>query len=333
MRFYKRKNSPFYYVDVEGKRISTRAVTKKEAIAFVKKLQTEAELSEAPITRERCVTLADIAELYARQLWSNHKSWDSFYSVMIKALLKDDITKIAIEKLTVSALLEWVDIKLKEGNARSTVNQKLSIIKALIDRHRSLANAVPHLDFDAVKLRKAEKRHEVYFNKPMLARIDKFLENSGREDVKFLFNFLTDTGCRISNALLLTWADIEFTEEYVIFRDTKTTPYAVPMTERCRIELQRRKALGWVTPFNGLTYNAVRLCFGRMRSAFGKEAGSGFKIHAFRRTAGTQLLQAGVDVRVVQKFLNHTNIAMTARYAIVPDSSLKAALEKLEKKK
>jgi integrase len=252
---------------------------------------------------------------------------------MIKALLNDDITKLAIEKLTVSALLDWVDIKLKEGNARSTINQKLSIIKALVHRHRSLANPVPQLDFGEVKLRKAETRHEVYFNKPMLARIDNFLEKSGREDVKFLFHFLTDTGCRISNALTLKWVDIEFTEGYVVFRDTKTTPYAVPMTERCMAELQKRKALGWLTPFNGLTYNAVRLCFSRMRAAFGKEAGSGFKIHAFRRTAGTQLLQAGVDVRIVQKFLNHTNIAMTARYAIVPDSSLKAALDKVENKK
>lgn len=49
--------------------------------------------------------------------------------------------------------------------------------------------------------------------------------------------------------------------------------------------------------------------------------------HMLRHTAATQLIEAGVDIRFVQKLLGHASIATTQIYTQVSDSSLRATLE------
>lgn len=52
--------------------------------------------------------------------------------------------------------------------------------------------------------------------------------------------------------------------------------------------------------------------------------------HMLRHTAATQLVEAGVDIRFVQKLLGHASIATTQIYTQVSDASLKATLERVD---
>ncbi|HUB16102.1 MAG TPA: tyrosine-type recombinase/integrase [Acetobacteraceae bacterium] len=62
--------------------------------------------------------------------------------------------------------------------------------------------------------------------------------------------------------------------------------------------------------------------------ALGREAGLSRKVtpHMLRHTAATSLLEAGVDIRLVQRLLGHQSIATTQIYTHVSDRMLKTAV-------
>jgi len=94
------------------------------------------------------------------------------------------------------------------------------------------------------------------------------------------------------------------------------------------IQKYRHKA----TVFTPLSYAAVSCAWKRMRLKFGQVSGEGYKLHAFRHTCGTRLGQAGVDIKVIQQWLNHSDIRQTERYTHIVLEQLEIARDKLEGK-
>jgi integrase len=64
---------------------------------------------------------------------------------------------------------------------------------------------------------------------------------------------------------------------------------------------------------------------------FAKSAGQseGFCIHSLRHTTATRLIQRGVNLAVVQRFLGHNDIKTTLRYTQIVDDDLANAADKL----
>ena len=54
-----------------------------------------------------------------------------------------------------------------------------------------------------------------------------------------------------------------------------------------------------------------------------------FRFHDLRHTAGTRMIESGVNVVLVSKILGHSDINLTVKRYIHPEESLRDAVEKL----
>ena len=77
-----------------------------------------------------------------------------------------------------------------------------------------------------------------------------------------------------------------------------------------------------------LTLEGIKTASRRLRRRAGV---TGFRFHDFRHNFGTKLLRETGNLKLVQRALNHADIATTTRYAHVLDSEIAEAMESVAK--
>jgi integrase len=140
-----------------------------------------------------------------------------------------------------------------------------------------------------------------------------------------LITILADSGCRLSEALKLSNRDIDLDAGVMRFWDTKNgDSRGVPMTDRLIALWDRRKC----QPLK-LTKDQASHKWSSIRLKLGKEGHAGWIMHTYRHTCATNLLEAGVPIYTVQKWLGHKTISTTQRYAKMTRSQLDVAVKML----
>lgn len=89
---------------------------------------------------------------------------------------------------------------------------------------------------------------------------------------------------------------------------------------------------GWLfpgqNPVNPMSARQLNRAFHRAREAAGIT--KGVTLHSLRHSFATHLLEAGVDIRVIQVLLGHAKLSTTARYSHVATSTLREVKGPLE---
>lgn len=140
-----------------------------------------------------------------------------------------------------------------------------------------------------------------------------------------------DTGMRQGEILKLKWADVDLEGNTItiVAMNTKTlTERTVPMTTRLRDELsnlRRGESSNDVVVF-GIRSNVKR----SFTSACRRAGLSGLRFHDLRHTAGTRLVQGGLELAEVGRLLGHTQFQTTYRYVNRDNTTLSRAVSILE---
>jgi integrase len=144
----------------------------------------------------------------------------------------------------------------------------------------------------------------------------KYLRRWGRDDIADFIEVALHTGCR-RRELLSAQSDQLKGDWLTLWTDqTRTTPArAVPLTPHAKCLLQSR--LPW-----HFTPAQLRYWFDKVKEAMGLVTEEGFVLHACRHTCATRLVEAGVNLRVIQRWFGHKSIATTERYAKCGDDML-----------
>jgi integrase/recombinase XerD len=147
---------------------------------------------------------------------------------------------------------------------------------------------------------------------------------------KALFGICLHTGCRISEALKLRVVDVTFT--HILFRKANTKGQLdsreVRVTPSLLITLGDYNPTGeWFfpgrsylgSPLNRNTADRI------LNGACNRVGFSGVSTHSFRRTALTQMHNAGIPLRIIQKISGHRDLAQLTTYLAFTEDQLYAA--------
>jgi integrase/recombinase XerD len=165
---------------------------------------------------------------------------------------------------------------------------------------------------------------------------------------RLIFTLLRETGMRISEVLGLDVGDVtlEPGREGLHIREAKNRveriavlgPGATPQSMRgLRTHL---KAIGAQPPhaplfrsnrstrlsYDGVRYQWEQICLAR--GLVDAEGRPRYTIHQLRHTRGSELLEQGKSLEIVQRVLGHRDIRSTQRYADLSEAQVRAALER-----
>jgi site-specific recombinase XerD len=151
---------------------------------------------------------------------------------------------------------------------------------------------------------------------------------------------LFTTGLRVSELVDSRLIDVDHADGGLQVRGKGNRERRVYLPQRRALPLMKRFLAARqriVTSAERLlvTANGRALTAGKLRkdlAALASRAGVERRVtpHMLRHTAATQLLEAGVDLRFVQRLLGHASIATTQLYTLVRDATLRERLTRAD---
>jgi len=165
----------------------------------------------------------------------------------------------------------------------------------------------------------------------------KALDAAVRDDYAAWFRFSRLTGLRRAETLI-RWADVNWSAKLITTVGKRDRPVITPITEpvaailaECKghheeyvfTYIRRQPGEGKGERFP-ITPGGAKTHWRRLRAKSGVE---NFRFHDIRHDVATKLLRETGNLKIVQKALNHANIATTTKYAHVQTAEVAAALE------
>jgi integrase len=136
------------------------------------------------------------------------------------------------------------------------------------------------------------------------------------------------TGLRMGELKRLRGHDVSGESATCSFIGKSGKRETAPLTDRA-LEILLSRARGPAPLFgpvhDRVFYRAVDLCG---LNPEGTDPRMRVRFHTFRHTFASRLVQAGVDLYLVQRLMRHSSPAMTQRYAHLRSADLRAALAK-----
>lgn len=220
-----------------------------------------------------------------------------------------------------------------EGKKASTVNAIINVLKSffgwLLQEEYITKN--PMLK---IKSTKVPKRTREALSQEEL---EKFKAAAITDREKAIVEFLSSTGCRLSELVNIKINDINWTEQslFVIGKGNKQRKVYFSIRAKLFIQkyLRTRKGeseylfIGVKAPYQRLGQRAVQDLVKRIlkRSELDKNVFP----HLFRHTFATQSLNSGMSMPVLQRILGHEQASTTQIYAQLNDDNVKFEYKKV----
>lgn len=237
--------------------------------------------------------------------------------------------------LTTADIEHYVLTRRQEGRAPQTIEHGIIQLRGCIEYMDRLDYQAPVIKFPKIKvqnqrirslsrdeeirlLNELEPDNTKYYRK-LTPHTDKTELLKQRQDNWDLVVLLLDIGARYSEIAELTWQQVDLKNKTILLKRSKTNNEAVLyMSNRVYQVLKSRndKKVHHKWIFTDKSGNNPRKHSTiAIRRAILNAGIEDFRVHDFRHTCASRLVQNGMTVQETAHILGHSNIATTMRYA------------------
>lgn len=287
----------------------------------------EADRSRVKAT-SRVATLGLLADYACDHHWRGKKSFVTSQRTAyawVDRLGRDFPTSGLAEAVIEDVCHQWAT----EGNQDGTINRKLAALSIMLryavrEGELSVAPKLP-------KKREYEGRIRYYSE----AEEAHFLDYFRGVDPEFvdLCTVAADTGCRYEELMKLTPRDVgQDGKTITIWVNKGDKPSTLPLTPRAQAVIAARVEgiRDWEGIFpRRLTSRVISRLIERWREAAGLPKDDEACFHSWRHTCCSRLVQRGVSLATVQRWMRHKDIKTTMRYAHLAPNAFDDALRAL----
>ena len=316
------------YRDENGKRkqrIVFNAQSRGDAvIAFNHKVQEVFNLLHGVKSEIKEIKFNEFADLYLRDYAMVAKEsgkTDEYRLKRIKEYFKviDDlreITPLMIQKFRAE--------RLKEGVSKVTTNREIQLLKKMFN----VAIEENYLEENPAKKIKLYSELDTVRDRVLSEEEEPRLFSELAEHVRPFALMSLHTGMRKGELHKLMWCNVDLEKRQIKVEKTKSKKVrfipinSVLFDEFSRLKLKKGQEQR-VFPFK---YTQTAWENARRRAGL-----EDLTFHDLRRTFGTRLLEAGVDIVTISKLYGHSSVLVTQRYLHPKDKLSKEAVEALVK--
>ena len=337
---------------ITGKKVTTKVTARTKKELKTKAQQAQFDFKANGSTRFKASTITTYKELAL--LW-----WDS-YKDTVKPNTQDNVHKILnnhilplfgsfkLDKLTtplIQSIINKVANKTNKGETGAYLYyDKIHALNKRILQYGVVMQVIPFNPAREVilprNIQKAKRQKVKHFNNEELRQFIDYLDSLDSNRYRYyyetvLYKFLLATGCRINEALALSWSDIDLDNSVVHitktlncelelnspksksgYRDIDIDQQTATMMKRYqRKQTQEAWKLGGTETvvFSDFinAYPNYKAVAGRLKSHFKKAGVNNIGFHGFRHTHASLLLNSGIPYKELQHRLGHSTLSMT----------------------
>jgi site-specific recombinase XerD len=245
-----------------------------------------------------------------------------------------------IDKLTYPVLKDYCDSLLREGYAPATVNRRMAAISVTL-REQARRGAlrsrpeIPHFTENNKRERYVSLEEEKAILEWLLCRIGSasaMKDTDAVNEWQYLHSmtvFLFDTGFRFSELFKFDVAGGMASLKHGTTKNTKGR--SVPLTDRACLAagiMLASPVHAWLTDMG--PERAWPWVSHRWSQAAKAASCPDVTLHILRHTCAARLIQRGVSIFLVSKWLGHSSVKVTERYLHLAPDSLSQALAALQ---
>lgn len=319
---------------LEGKRVRRSFDTELDAQAFEIETRRQHQYGK-PLEEleDRMVfTLRQMLDKTFVKYWQNRPN-EEVSGVNMRILEGFFKPHTPLASITTEKVDDFIMHLQSKGNSPSTINSKLSTLSKCIRfaHDRGYIKVKPKIERPKVS-NNARLR---FLSEDEEATIIELLNECGHEEClafKDFFAWSIDTGLRPSESRNLHQRNVRkddalgWVVDVKIVKDVAgtTLPRTLPLTDRAVEAFNRLN--DQVYPFARFTKAEIRKQWDYVRGVLGNTEKE-FVFYLTRHTCASRLVQRGVDITIVQKWMGHKNIQTTMIYAkLIPANLLDAKL-------